>query len=121
MKPSKFLESRLRTQLKFNGVEYSFNEYEEDEYHQMKPTEKTVSLTGLYHESNSFITEQTSDGSVTRSKKSPMILCLLKDAKNIKRGYTVEISGGTYKVVGYTDVQNYGVVADISLEMVDHG
>lgn len=51
-------------------------------------------------------------------EKSPMILTLIDDnMKSIKQGDLIYISGVKYTVSGILDIGNYGVVADISLEM----
>lgn len=118
MKPARFLEHKIKQQLKFNGVEYEFSFVEEDAYHQESVSEEKIKIIGIYHETNSHITESGSDGSVTTSKPVPMILCLWSDASKIKNGYTVSISGNIYKVTGTSNIQNYDVVGDISLEMV---
>lgn len=47
-----------------------------------------------------------------------MILTLIDDnMKSIKQGDLIYISGVKYTVSGILDIGNYGVVADISLEM----
>ena len=119
MKPAIFLKHRIEQQLKYNGIEYEFTRYMEDKYHQVvSEEEEKIVITGIYHETNSHITETGSDGSVTTSKPVPMILCLWSDASNIKNGDIVEISGNRYKVTGSSNIQNYDIAGDISLELI---
>lgn len=54
---------------------------------------------------------------MVQSKKVPTILTLKENAIGIEQGDYTEIAGNKYKVTGVLDVQNYGIVVDISLEM----
>lgn len=117
MQASKFLENKIRRQLSMNGVEYTFTCMGEDEYHQ--PVEASeVSIIGIYHENNSFIKLQTTDAAELQRKKSPMILTIMdENSQTIKQGDTITIYGVKYKVASVSNIQNYGVALDISLEM----
>lgn len=112
-----FLKNKISRLLKVNGLEYTFTSMRKDEYNQPIDGE-TIAVKGIYHESNSFITVNTSDSASVQRKKSPMILTLLDDTvKMIKQGDKVSINSVLYTVSGILDIQNYGVAADISLEM----
>lgn len=89
-----------------------------DEYNQPIDSDEVIMIVGAYHEQNSFISVNASDSASVQRKKSPMILTLLDDSvKKLSQGDKVTINSITYKVSGILDIQNYGVVADISLEM----
>ncbi len=112
-----FLRNKVLRVLKSNGIEYEFISTREDDYHQLQDGAK-IKILGVYHEVNSFITVTASDAASVQRKKSPMILTLLDDSvKKLKQGDKVSINSVDYKVSGILDIQNYGVVADISLEM----
>lgn len=112
-----FLKNKILRLLKTNGLRYTFTLMDEDEYKQPKEGE-TITIQGVYHEANSFITVTASDSASVQRKKSPMILTLLdEEVKKLKQGDKVSINSVTYTVSGILDIQNYGVVADISLEM----
>lgn len=119
MKAPLFLENKIKRLLKTNGIAYTFTSIRTDEYNQ--PTTEggeEISIVGVYHEQNSFISVNSSDAASVQKKKSPMILTLLDDSvKRLKQGDVVLIGERMYRVSGILDVQNYGVVADISLEM----
>lgn len=85
--------------------------------------EVVCSFLGLYHEQNGYIQLRTGDTTQTRTKKIPFILCLFEDIKcnKIDINDYVIINGKRYNVTGVIDVQNWGIVADISLEVVDNG
>lgn len=113
-----FLRNKVERQLKTNGLDYSFTKMGEDDYHQPIETDQKVSIRGIYHESNSFITLSSSDAASIQKKKSPMILCLMdENVKLLSQGDRVTINEVTYRISGILDIQNYSVVADISLEM----
>ena len=48
-----------------------------------------------------------------------MILCLFEDGNKIKQGDMITIAEKTFRVSGVLNIQNYSIVADISLEEVD--
>lgn len=83
--------------------------------------EELGSLRGLYHEQNSNIQITTGETTQTRTKKIPMILCLAEDAKplDLKTGDVVEINGRVFLVTGIVDIQEWNLIFDISLELVD--
>lgn len=119
MKAPLYLENKVRRLLKTSGLTYTFTSVRTDEYNQ--PTAaggESISIVGIYHERNSFITETTSEAASVQRKKSPMILTLLDDSvKKLKQGDILLLGEKCYRVSGVLDIQNYGVVADISLEM----
>ena len=83
----------------------------------------------LYHEVSSFKTTSTGDSSTTVTEKQPMLLCAVEDVKDsgLEAGDFIEVEDSVYgdkkvlRFVGIVDIQNYGIIADISLEVVDDG
>lgn len=118
MKAAKFLENKIKRQLKCNGMLYDFLKVKEDKYHQLVESGEKVQLTGLYHESVSYQPVSSSDAARLVKKVQPMILCLLEDTKEIKTGCKLSIGERHYKVSAIEDIQNYHVACNISLEEV---
>ena len=119
---TKFEAYKLRRELKKVGITYSFERAKLNTF--KEPTndlEFAGELVGLYHEQNSSISISTGDTTQTRSKKTPMILCLYEDAKNLKIGDVVKINAKTFKVTGIVNIQEWNIITDISLEVVDDG
>ena len=109
-----FLANKVQRQIDWNGQEFVFQHAQEDKYHnQLEPLE--ISLRGVYHQATSYQQKTTNDGYVTSSKPSPMILCMYKDLGVLAMGDTVKINEKDYFVSGINDVQELGVVAQISL------
>lgn len=120
MQYSLFMRNKVKRQIDLNGSNFVFTHKTEDKYHNQTGT-ATVSLNGIYHQSTSYQSKTSSDGSVTSSKPSPMILCLYEDGSKIGKGDEVEINNQPMFVTGIEDVQLLHVVSHISLEVVDNG
>lgn len=119
---TKFEAYKLRRELKRIGKEYEFKRAKLNDF--KEPTKDSVvvgKLTGLYHEQNSNVSVNTGDTTQTRTKKVPMILCLYEDAKFLKMDDTVKINSKTFKVTGVVNIQEWNIIADISLEVIDNG
>ena len=120
MKASNFLLHRLQVQLNMRGIEYVFSRQALDKFGQpLDDTQEEIKLKGIYHESNGYIQTSGSDATTIRTEKSPMILCLFEDGNKIKQGDMITIVEKTFRVSGVLNIQNYSIVADISLEEVD--
>lgn len=119
---TRFEAYKLRRELKRNGKEYEFKRAKLNDF--KEPTKDSVvagKLTGLYHEQNSNVSITTGDTTQTRTKKVPMILCLYEDATFLKIGDFVKINSKTFKVTGIVNIQEWNIIADISLEVTDNG
>ena len=119
---TKFEAYKLRRELKKIGREFQFERAELNAF--KEPTNESVhagKLIGLYHEQNSSVSVTTGDTTQTRSKKTPMILCLYEDAKFLKMDDKVKINSKTFKVTGVVNIQEWNIIADISLEVIDNG
>ena len=77
-----------------------------------------VSLPGVFHDNNEYITQTSSDAATIRSKLNTRILCLAKDAAQIQPEMTVVIQGQVYRVTGVRNIENLNLACDISLEVV---
>ena len=121
---------KLRRELKRNGKDYTFRRRKLNKFNE--PTgelEDVLTICCLYHEVSSFKTTSTGDSSTTVAEKQPMLLCAVEDVKGsgLEMGDFIEVDDSVYggkkvlRFVGIVDVQNYGIIADISLEVVDDG
>lgn len=117
---TKFEAYKLCRENKRSGKLYEFKRAKLNDFKEPVNDYDTVTqLTGLYHEQNGSISVATGDTTQTRTKKVPMILCLYEDAKSIKLGDIVEINSKVFKVTGFVNIQEWNIIADISLEVVD--
>ena len=120
---TKFEAYKIRREIKKSGKRFNIERKEKNEFGEPTGLIKFVgSFNGLYHEQNSNVQITTGDTTQVRTKKIPMILCLYDDAASLvlQVGDQLEINGKTLKVTGVVNVQEWNVVADISLEVVDN-
>lgn len=118
----KFERSKLKRELSRSGKTYSFLREDKDDFGE--PTGKSTevcSIKAIYHESNGYIRTQTGEAATYRTKKEPRLLCLYEDATSLVSGDYVLINGKRYNVTGVLNIQEWSIMADISLEVVDHG
>ena len=119
---TKFEAYKIRRELKKVGKEYEFKRAKLNDF--KEPTEEQLfagKLLGLYHEQNGYVSVTTGETTQTRNKKVPMILCLYEDANFLKIDDIVKINSKTFKVTGVVNIQEWNLIADISLEVVDDG
>ena len=102
-----------------NGSTYTVKRNRVDKYGEpTQEVEEVTALRGLFHISKGFITKNTSDGSKTKTKGQQMILALWEECKTIQNGDFVVINGNTYKITDKNNIEEYNIIADISLEVV---
>lgn len=121
---TKFEAAKLKKELKTSGINYEFKRLKVNDFGE--PTEESevvATIKGLYHEQNSNIQITTGETTQIRTKKIPMVLCLYEDAAlaALKVGDIVTINSKTFKVTGVVNIQEWSIIADISLEVVDNG
>ena len=117
----KFELYKIRREVRRSGEQYDFFKNESNEFG--SPTGEPVfvcSLNGIYHEENSHIFLTTGETTQYRSKKIPNILCEYSEVKEIKVGMYTKINNKKYNVTGVTNIQEWNLIADISLELVDN-
>lgn len=121
----KFEVYKLKRELKWSGKEYEFTRCLTNEFGEPSSVDvKTLgTVNGLYHETNEHVAVSMSDTTQIRSKKVPSILCLYEDAAslNLSIGDNVKINEKTMKVTGIVNIQEWGLIADISMEVIDNG
>nr|DAX38833.1 MAG TPA: protein of unknown function (DUF3599) [Caudoviricetes sp.] len=102
-----------------NGSTYTVKRNKVDKYGEpTQEVEEVTTLRGLFHISKGFIIKNTSDGSQTKTKGQPMFLALWEECKTIQNGDFVVINGNTYKITDKNNIEEYNIIADISLEVV---
>lgn len=105
-----------------HGSEYAFNRETKDDYGEVTGEETEVkNITGIFHSTNTFITKNVTDGSVTIKKEQPMILTTFEDGAELQVDDVTIINGSRFKVTGKNNVQEKNILCDISLEVVLDG
>lgn len=105
-----------------HGSKYVFSRETKDEYGEATGKETEIkTITGIYHSTNSFITKNVTDGSVTIKKEQPMILTAFEDGAELQVDDVVIINSSRFKITGKNNVQEKNIICDISLEVVLDG
>lgn len=115
---------KLKRELKRSGIDYEFHRDGKNDFGEPVPGGVVVgTLKGLYHEQNSNIQITSGDTTQIRTKKIPMILCLYEDAASLhfEVGDYVKVNNRTMKLTGIVNIQDWNLIADVSLEVVDDG
>lgn len=130
---TKFEAYKLKRELKRSGKTYRIGRYDVNEFGEpvkgfVNSTSCVGKFRGLYHEQNGYVQKSMMDTTQVISKKIPMIMCLYEDINNLnlkvddfiqvgESGKNIDFS--EYRIVGITNIQNWGIIADISLEPVE--
>lgn len=114
--------NKVKREIVVHGSTYSFKREQMDDYGEPTGQETNVrTVRGLFHISKSYITKGSKDGTTTHGKQKPMLLVDFNEQKNIQNGDYVSINGNKYKVVDKTNVNEYNIIVDISLEVIIDG
>lgn len=121
---TQFEAYKIKRELKRSGIDYEFKRSGVNDFGE--PVGESIvvgTIRGLYHEQNSSVQVTTGDTTQVRTKKIPMILCLYEDTARLALvvGDTVTINAKTFKVTGVVNIQEWNLISDISLEVVDSG
>lgn len=119
---TQFEAYKIKRELKRSGIDYEFKRFGMNDFGE--PVGEPIAvgtIRGLYHEQNSNVQITTGDTTQVRTKKIPMILCLYEDAASLvlQVGDELKINNKTLKVTGVVNIQEWNIIADISLEVVD--
>lgn len=123
---TKFEAYKVNREIKRSGKTYEFSRSWENEFGE---PEKDIdprdmgTLKAIYHEENSNIQLQNGENVITRTKKIPMLLCLYDSwaSLELKVGDFTFINGKKFVVTGCVNVQEWSIIADVSLEVFDGG
>ena len=121
---TKFEAYKIKRELKRSGTDYEFKRTGKNKFGESNGELNIVGmLRGLYHEQNGSVQISTGDTTQVRTKKVPMILCLYEDTASLvlQIGDIVKINAKIFKVTGIVNIQEWNLISDISLEVVDNG
>lgn len=80
----------------------------------------------LFHISQNYIEQYTNDGTIRRNLGQPMVMCLKEDVDllELEQGDKITLANDSnvnYELVESYDVQNWGIIVDLTLKEVDEG
>ena len=102
----------------FDIYRHQINEFGEPDDN--LPTTLVGTFQGIYHEANGYVQITAGETTQYRTKKQPMVLCLWDDVVhfNIVAGDNIALNGKYFKVTKALNIQEWGIVCDISLDEV---
>lgn len=118
---NKFEAFKLKQELKKSGKSFEFLRKQSNDFGEPSGEYFNVgNVTGLYHEENGFVSVSTGETTQYRNRKQPRILCLFEDVDglNLLQGDIVLINEKEFSFSSVLNIQEWGIIADISLEEV---
>lgn len=113
-----FERHKLNQFIQSQGKTYTFVAYGKNQFGEPDEVEYSVNISGVYHETQGYVTSSASDGSNVKTKPDSLIMCLFEDSIELSVGMVVTIGDKDYKIIDLRDVNNLGVACDISLEVI---
>jgi len=117
---------KVKREIKRSGSEYQFKRPETNDFGEPKGTDILIgTLKGIYHDyaAGGSRIEITTDTIQTRTKKKYQILCVWEDAESLELqvGDFTMINGKKYDVTGVANIQEWNIIGEVNLEVVDDG
>lgn len=113
---------KVQREIRIHGTKYNVYRKRLDEYGEDTGQFDIISVVdGLFHATKGYAIENVSEGTRVHSKGQPMLLCLYDGTEDIQNGDFLEINKNKYKIVEKNNIQEYGIVTDISLELILDG
>lgn len=113
-----FQLNKVRRLIKTQGQNFSFSRPGTNEFGEPNGQTEPVVISGVYHETTSYLSKTVTQATTIRQKPSPMILCLWEDAQKVVQTDELTFNGKTYKVGEVKNISEANIVGDISLEEV---
>lgn len=112
--------AKLKRQLKMQGKSYDFSRVPLNEFGNpdLAATPTVISVDGIFHQSQGYVTITSTADSRILKKQTPMMLGLWTEMSVLKMGDKVTVSGIVYKLVEVINLSNMNFAADVSLEEV---
>ena len=127
---TKFEAYKVRRELKRSGKSYEFYRTAKNDIGEpvIGLEESVGSMSCIYHELNNPIIVLMNDTTLVRNPrnttgKQSMLLCIYDDviAMGLGIGDICKINEKDFKVSGVVNIQEWNIIADISLEVIDDG
>ena len=105
-----------------HGEEYTVYKQKTDKYGETtSDIEEIQKVSGLFHITKGYTTQTISDGTKVRAKSQPMLMICMEGSEQIENGMFVIINDNRYNIVDKNNIQEYNMVVDLSLELVQDG
>lgn len=118
MNSSAFQLNKVRRLIRVQGQSVVVTRQNRNKFNEPNGEAEVFNVTGVFHETTSYLSKTGSDGSTVRAKPSPMLLCLWDDIKRLKHTDQIILNNRTYNIGEIKNLCEADVAGDISLEEV---
>lgn len=118
MNAAAFQLNKVRRLINTQGRSVVVTRQRKNKFNEPNGEAEVFNITGVFHETTSYLSKTGSDGSTVRAKPSPMFMCLWSDAQLVKHTDRITINGHTYSIGEVKNLCEANVAGDISLEEV---
>lgn len=114
---------KVMREITVHGTEYEVVRMIKDEYGEDTGKSESIgTFKSLFHESvGNMRNASISDGTTTHGKAVSKVLLSWEDTKPVQNGDFFLINSNKYKVIEKSNVQEYNILCDITLELVLNG
>lgn len=113
---------KVKREIQLHGEEYTVYKQKTDKYRETtSDIEEIQKVSGLFHITKGYTTQTISDGTKIRAKSQPMLMVCMEGSEQIENGMFVVINENRYNIVDKNNIQEYNMVVDLSLELVQNG
>lgn len=113
---------KVKREIQIHGDKYTVYKQKTDKYGEnTSDIEEIQKVSGLFHITKGYTTQTISDGTKVRAKSQPMLMICIEGSEQIENGMFVMINDNKYNIVDKNNIQEYNMVVDLSLELVQDG
>lgn len=118
MDAAAFQLNKVRRLIHTQGQRFTFERPALNDFGEPNGQAELITISGVFHETSSYVSKQKVESTTIRSKSSPMILCLWQDALLLQGTDVLRYNGKFYVVTEVKNIAESNVAADLSLEEV---
>lgn len=113
---------RLEQQIAWRGEFYTVTRKELNEFNEKTNPVEIGTIRGISHNgSSNHVKVNISDNGQVIEKNTPYIMTTWFNGSILKKDDIISINSVDYKVAGITNVGEYNIIAEISLEVILNG
>ncbi len=113
---------KVKREIQIHGDKYTVYKQKTDRYGETtSDIEEIQKVSGLFHITKGYTAQTISDGTKIKAKAQPMLMVCMEDSEQIENGMFVIINNNRYNIVDKNNIQEYNMVVDLSLELVQDG
>lgn len=116
-----FQINKVNRLISTNGEIFNFKRRKKNEFNEFTDEEQTVQIKGIFHQTNSYVSQTGMEAGLIRSKPQPLVMCLKEEAEKIMKDDILEYKGKQYKVIDRTNLVELDICVDISLDVIQDG